>query len=143
MAHKGLQHFVDELRENDDLLVIDEFVDPVLEMAEIADRFVKSGGKAILFTNNGTSFPVLINMFASDSRMTMALGRNSLDDAGQEIEKVFRQLSAPAGSFLDKIQMIPGLSKIASYIPSKMRKRGSCQENIIRKELINLNNNIQ
>jgi len=138
MAHKGLQHFVDELRENDDLLVIDEFVDPVLEMAEIADRFVKSGGKAILFTNNGTSFPVLINMFASDSRMTMALGRNSLDDAGQEIEKVFRQLSAPAGSFLDKIQMIPGLSKIASYIPSKMRKRGSCQENIIRNPDLNM-----
>jgi 4-hydroxy-3-polyprenylbenzoate decarboxylase len=132
MAYKGLQHFVDKLRENDELLVIDEFVDPVLEMAELADRFVKSGGKAVLFTNNGTSFPVLINMFASDKRMTMSVGRDSLDDAGQEMETVFRQLSAPAGGFLEKVKMIPGLSRIASYIPSRSAKRGSCQKNIIR-----------
>ena len=138
MAYKGLQHFVDQLRENDDLLVIDQFVDPVLEMAEMADRFVKDGGKALLFTNNGASFPVLINMFASDRRMTMAVGRESLDDAGREIEQVFRQLSAPAGGFLEKMQMIPGLSKIASYIPSKTGKRGSCQQNIIRDPDLNI-----
>jgi len=131
MAYNGLKQFVDQFKERDDLLIINEFVDPVLEIAEIADRYVKSGGKTLLFTNNGTSFPLLINMFAADARMTMALGRENLEDAGQEIEKIFKKLSLPADGILEKLQMIPGLLRIASFMPAKIRRKGSCQKYII------------
>ncbi|MDT8400191.1 MAG: menaquinone biosynthesis decarboxylase [Bacteroidales bacterium] len=131
MAYNGLKQFKDELQEKDELLIINKFVDPVLEIAELADRFVKSGGKALFFTDTGTPFPLIINMFASDARMTMAIGRNSLEEAGEEIEKVFRQLSLPADSLFEKLRLLPGLSKIASYMPSRIRRKGSCQKNII------------
>jgi 4-hydroxy-3-polyprenylbenzoate decarboxylase len=52
------------------------FVDPKLEIAEITDRVSKSGngGKALLFENTGTEFPVLMNAYGSERRMCMALG---------------------------------------------------------------------
>jgi len=131
MPYNGLKQFKDELQEKDDLLVINQFVDPVLEIAELADRFVKSGGKALFFTDTGTPFPLMINMFASDARMTMAAGRDSIEEAGEEIEKIFKKLSLPADGLFDKMRMLPGLLKIASYLPSRIKRRGRCQENII------------
>ncbi|MBN1387737.1 MAG: menaquinone biosynthesis decarboxylase [Bacteroidales bacterium] len=131
MPYKGLKQFIDRLIERDELLEIDEFVDPVLEIAEMADRFVKSEGKALLFKNTGTAFPLLINMFASDERMSMAIGRTDLEDAADEIEKIYRKFSKPADGFISKLRILPGLSKLASFIPARKRRKGACQQNII------------
>ncbi len=131
MPYKGLKQYVDQLRELDELLEINEFVDPVLEISELTDRYVKSSGKALLFTNTGTPFPLVINLFASDERMSMAIGRTNLDEAANEIEKLFRQFTMPAGGFISKMKMLPGLSKIASYVPAKINRKGICQQNII------------
>ena len=89
MAYSGLTGFINALEKKDELLRIKEFINPVLEITEIADRFTKSGGKALLFENTGTEFPVLINAFGSDERMAMAIGRNNLDEVGEEIESLF------------------------------------------------------
>ena len=130
MPYKGLKEYVDRLRELDDLLEINEFVNPVLEIAELADRYVKSSERALLFTQTGTPFPLIINMFASDNRISMAIGRTNLEEAANEIEKLFRQLTVPAGGFIAKMKMLPGLSKIASYVPVKINRKGTCQQNI-------------
>ena len=82
MSYSGLQEFISALEKKDELIRIRQFVDPVLEITEITDRVTKSGGKALLFENNGTSFPVLINAFGSDSRMADAISRSNLDEAG-------------------------------------------------------------
>ncbi|MFP4488679.1 MAG: menaquinone biosynthesis decarboxylase [Bacteroidales bacterium] len=131
MAYNGLRQFVRALEQQDELMVTDEFVDPVLQVAELADRFVKNGERALLLNNTGTGFPVLINMFASDKRMSMALGRSDLDEAGKDIEDVFSRMSSPANGLLEKIKMLPGLAKLASYMPKKVRGKGVCQQNII------------
>ncbi len=131
MPYKGLKEYVDRLRELDELLEINEFVDPELEIAELADRYVKSSERALLFTQTGTPFPLIINMFASDKRMSMAIGRTNLEEAANEIEKLFRQLTMPAGGFIAKMKMLPGLSKFASYVPVKINRKGICQQNII------------
>ena len=132
MAYRGLRQFAAKLREEDELFEVNHYVDPVLEIAELADRFVKAGGKTLYFTNNGTDFPVLINMFASDERMSMAIGRSSLEEAGEEIEEIFRRMTHPSQGLFAKIKMLPGLSRLASYMPAKTRGRGSCQQNIIK-----------
>ena len=80
MAFKSLIHFVQTLEANQELVRIREFVSPNLEITEIADRMVKNGGKALLFENTGTQFPLLINAFASDRRICLALGVESLED---------------------------------------------------------------
>ena len=75
MAYSGLTDFIDDLEKKNELRRIKTFVDPVLEITEITDRVTKSGGKALLFENTGTEFPLLINAFGSDKRMAMAIGR--------------------------------------------------------------------
>ncbi len=89
MSYAGLKDFITDLEKRNELLRIKQFINPILEITEITDRVTKSGGKAFLFENTGTGFPVLINAFGSDLRMSMAIGRKSLDEAGTEIENLF------------------------------------------------------
>ncbi|HQB37428.1 MAG TPA: UbiD family decarboxylase [Bacteroidales bacterium] len=78
MQYSGLSSFIDSLEKSEELLRIKTYADPVLEITEITDRVTKSGGKALLFENNGTAFPLLINAYGSDKRMAMAIGNKIL-----------------------------------------------------------------
>ncbi|MEI7829098.1 MAG: menaquinone biosynthesis decarboxylase [Prolixibacteraceae bacterium] len=130
MSYNGLNEFVELLERKEELIRISQKVDIVLEITEIVDRISKSpgGGKALLFENNGTAFPLLINAFGSESRICLALGHSSLNAIGTEIEELFKQLSGPAGNIIDKLKLLPLLSRIASWMPKKKSGRGKCQE---------------
>jgi 4-hydroxy-3-polyprenylbenzoate decarboxylase len=132
MSYSGLTEFITDLEKKNELLRIKQFIDPDLEITEITDRVVKSGGKSLLFENTGTGFPVLINIFGSDSRMLMALGRKNLDDAGTEIESLFSSVSSGKKTFYQKLSTLPSLFKLAGILPSRLRltRRGTCQQQI-------------
>lgn len=132
MAYSGLKDFINALEKKDELLRIKTFVDPVLEITEINDRVTKSGGKALLFENTGTEFPLLINAFGSDKRMSLAIGREALDEAGMEIETLFENVTGMGGSIMKKISYLPALFKLTGIFPSHSRKKGMCQEVIHR-----------
>jgi 4-hydroxy-3-polyprenylbenzoate decarboxylase len=51
MAYRDFQHFLDVLESKGELRRIGEPVSPYLEITEIADRVMKSGGPALLFEN--------------------------------------------------------------------------------------------
>jgi len=121
MAYKNQQEFIDALEAAGELVRIRTFVDPKLEMAEITDRISKSGngGKALLFENTGTAFPVLMNAYGSEKRMCMALGVRHLDDTTREIEGLFKLLSAPKEGLLDKLKLLPKLGQFAGCLPSE------------------------
>lgn len=128
MAYKGLRNFIEYLEQEDELLKIPVPVNPELEITEITDRVVKSGhGKALLFENNGTRFPVLINAFGSDKRLAMALGTTPDSSAG-EINSLFEFLTASKNGLFQKLSSLPKLISIASIMPSRSAKKGSCQE---------------
>ena len=114
---------------------IKTFVDPVLEIAEVTDRVSKTPdrNKALLFENTGTSFPILINAMGSERRMSIALGVNNLDETTQEIEDLFKKLSSPKKGLLEKLAMLPELSKFASWMPKVVSGRGTCQEVVMDK----------
>ena len=128
MAYNGLGEFVSELEVRNELHRISTFVNPDLEITEVTDRIVKSGGKALLFENNGTVFPVLINMFGSDERMSIAIGREDLEDAGKEMENIFKEISREKKGLFSRLSMLSGLRQIASVIPKKINRKGICQE---------------
>ncbi|HRN56049.1 MAG TPA: menaquinone biosynthesis decarboxylase, partial [Agriterribacter sp.] len=130
MAYKDQRQFIDALERAGELLRITAYVDPKLEMAEITDRISKSGdgGKAILFENTGNAFPVLMNAYGSEKRMCMALGVSRLDDIAGEIEALFKLLTKPKESILDKLNLLPELSRFASWMPKVKKGRGACQE---------------
>ena len=123
VAYRNLSEFIKRLEAEGELIRIKEFVDPKLEISEITDRISKQpgGGKALLFENTGTGFPVLINSMGSYKRMCMALGVNHLDDIAHQIEGLFKKLSSPKEGILDKLKMLPMLGEIGSWMPKQYR----------------------
>jgi 4-hydroxy-3-polyprenylbenzoate decarboxylase len=134
MAFKNLEQFLDTLDKAGELVRISSYVDPHLEIAEITDRVSKTqgGGKALLFENTGTSFPVLMNAYGSEKRMCLALGVRKLDDIAIEIEGLFKLLAGPKEGILDKLKLLPKLGQFASWMPKVISGRGSCQEVIMK-----------
>lgn len=133
MAYKTLSEFVSALEAAGELVRIKAFVSPHLEITEITDRVCKNNGKALLFENNGTDFPVLINAFGSEKRMCMALGVENLDSAGEDLGKMLQEFLGPKETFLEKLKILPALKEISSWIPRSIKRRGSCQEVIMDK----------
>ncbi len=135
MAYKSLAQFIDILEQENELIRIKEYVNPDLEITEITDRVSKSknGGKALLFENTGFDFPLLINAFGSEKRMALSLDVDNLDDIAGEIEALFKKMTSPKNSIIDKLKMLPELGKVAAYMPKKISGRGASQE-IIHKE---------
>src|SRR3954471_19467649 len=134
MAFKNLQQFIEALEKAGELVRIQSYVDPKLEMAEITDRVSKTsgGGKALLFENTGYDFPVLMNAYGSEKRMCMALGVNHLDDVAKEIENLFKLLAAPKEGIIDKLKLLPKLSQFANWMPKVKNGKGECQEIIMQ-----------
>ncbi|HBH85656.1 MAG TPA: menaquinone biosynthesis decarboxylase [Bacteroidales bacterium] len=128
MAYSGLADFIKMLEKGNELISIDQFVNPLLEITEITDRISKQNGKALLFRDTGTRFPLLINAYGSERRMLLALGRGNFDEAGAEIEYIFNRMSDNQGSLINKMLLLPDLIKMAGVMPSKSRKKGVCQE---------------
>ena len=132
MAYKNLNQFIQVLEEAGELVRIKEYVDPKLEITEITDRISKEYGRALLFENTGYDFPVLINSMGTEKRMAMALGVDKLDDVAKEIEGLFKLLTGPKNSMLDKLKMLPQLGEIASWMPKEISGKGACQEVVMK-----------
>ncbi len=126
--YQNTKDWIRALEKAGELVRIKEYVNPELEIAEITDRISKHDGPALLFENTGTAFPVLINSMGSEKRMAMALGVNSLDDIGREVEKLFHQLTGPKESVMEKLKMLPALNSIGSWMPKVISGRGECQQ---------------
>jgi len=133
MAFKSLSQFVKLLEDNNELARISDFVSPYLEITEVADRMVKNGGKALLFENTGTGFPLLINAFASDRRICLALGVNGLDEIGMDLALVMKEFLGPKATFMEKLKVLPVLKELASWMPKRVSRRGICQEVVMEK----------
>ncbi|HNW69740.1 MAG TPA: menaquinone biosynthesis decarboxylase [Bacteroidales bacterium] len=128
MAYKDLTDFIHTLEIAGELAKVKEFVSPGLEIAEITDRIAKTEGKALLFENNGTDFPLLINAFGSEKRMCLALGVKNLDDIAAKIDHLFKSVASADKKFSDKVKMLYLLKDVSSWMPKIHNKKGACQE---------------
>ncbi len=126
MAYRDLRDFVRALEENRELKRVSIEVDPVLEIAEFADRSVKRGGPALLFERpKGSRVPVLINSFASLRRMEIALEVDSVDTVARRISE-YLEMRMPEG-LIGKLKMLPKLAEMGSFFPRTVSK-APCQE---------------
>ncbi|MCX8031809.1 MAG: menaquinone biosynthesis decarboxylase [Thermoleophilia bacterium] len=133
---KDLRDFIALLKDKGELAVIDVPVDPELEMTEIADRVVKSGGPALLFTRpKGSTIPVLMNQFGSHTRMCLALRAQSYEQVAEKV-RALTALDLP-GSIWEKLKALAQLKKIADLEP-RLVKDGPCQEVVLTGEEVDL-----
>ena len=126
MAYADLREFIRALERNDELKRITVEADPILEIAEFADRAVKRGGPALLFERpKGYPIPVLINSMASMRRMEIALEVGSVDEVARRISE-YLEMRMPEG-LIGKLKMLPKLAEMGAFFP-KTVARGACQD---------------
>ena len=138
--YKNLQDYIATLQSAGELIRIGTPVSSVYEIAELTDRQAKSpgGGKALLFENTGTGFPVLTNMMGSERRISLALGVEKSEDISARIDALLSQVLSPKESLTDKLKMLPLLGEVAKWFPRKLKRRGECQQVILKGEKASL-----
>src|ERR1700704_3769708 len=130
MAYTDLRDFIEALEKHGELKRVSVEVDPVLEIAEFADRSVKTQGPALLFEKpKGSRIPVLSNAFASMRRMELAPEVDSVDAIAARISE-YLEMRMPEG-LIGKLKMLPKLAEMGSFFP-KIVDKGACQEVIKR-----------
>ncbi len=135
MAYSDLRDFIAALEKHKELKRVSIEVDPVLEITEFADRAVKSGGPALLFEKpKGSSVPVLINSFASERKMQIALEVDSVEEVARRISE-YLEMRMPEG-LIGKLKMLPKLAEVGAFFP-KMVSDGACKE-VIRRDNFSL-----
>ena len=139
-----MQRFIERLDAAGELVRVGAAVDPVLELAEAADREMKrpseggGGGRALLFEQTGTEFPVLINAFGSERRMAAALGYPTIDEAAAAVGSAVAAVKTPMPSWRDKLKALPLLKKVARSMPRRTRKKGECQQVVYKGDEVDL-----
>lgn len=146
MAYNDLRDWIKQLEKAGELKRITVEVDPILEMAEIADRAAKlgrgtskAGGPALLFENvkGHPGARVLMNQFGSERRMKLALETDSLDAIADRIRELLHPVSPT--SFMDKLKMLPKLAEVGGFFPKVISaKDAPCKEVIRRGDDVNL-----
>ncbi len=132
--YKNLQEYIDRLESAGELIRIGTQVSTQYEIAELTDRQAKSpgGGKALLFENTGTAFPVLTNMMGSVKRLSLALGVEEPEDITKRIEGLLKSVTSPKESLGEQLKMLPLLGEVARWFPKKVRRRGACQQVVLQ-----------
>lgn len=141
---KNLRSFLDDLERGGELVRVREPVAVRLEIAELADRAMKSpgGGPALLFERpvlddgSVSAIPVAINTFGSWRRMALALGVDDVAEHGDRIAEMMKP-DVPKG-FWAKVQMIPKFAELAKVPPRSFKGRPPCQEVVLEGDAVDL-----
>ena len=133
---RDLRDWIGLLEREGELVRVEAEVDPDLEVTEIVDRMVKSGGPALLFEHpKGARHRLLVNQFGTERRMCLAFGVERLDDVARKLADVL-EMQPPAG-LVEKVRGLQKLKSIADSLPRTVRK-GACQEVVLRGDDVDL-----
>ncbi|HZM35947.1 MAG TPA: 4-hydroxy-3-polyprenylbenzoate decarboxylase [Burkholderiales bacterium] len=129
MSPADLRAFLSQLEARGELRRIGASVSPRLEMTEICDRVLRTGGPALLFERPaGHDIPVLANLFGSVSRICAAMGVTD-QAALREIGRLLAYLKEPEPpkGLRDLWDKFP-LFRQVMYMSPKERAGAPCQE---------------
>jgi 4-hydroxy-3-polyprenylbenzoate decarboxylase len=144
MSLDNISQFLSAIDRAGELARISEPVKARLELCEIADRVMKlrGGGPALYFENvvldNGrrSDYPVVINLYGSMRRMSLALGVENLDDIGRRITEML-DLKVPEG-IVGKLSMLPRLLELGKFPPRVRSGKPASQEIVIKGDDVDL-----
>ena len=129
MHPTNISGYLDILKKELELKVIDLPVDPYLELAEIQRRTVARQGPALLFTRvTGTAFPVATNLFGTRRRIELAFGKEPTRFIRRVVEAA-EHLASPSIAALWEFR---DLFHTALKIGTKTYKAGPVTERIMK-----------
>jgi len=132
MQYRDLREFMAGLEADGDLVRVRHPVDPNLEMTEICDRTLRSGGPALLFEQpSGHAMPVLGNLFGTARRVARAMGAEDTE-ALREIGRLLAFLKEPdpPKGVREAWQSLPVFKKVLDMAPRTVRS-APCQEQVL------------
>ncbi len=138
-GYDDLKSWVAAMERAGELVRVKVEVDPILEIAEIADRESKkpNGGKALLFENvKGSKLPVLINAYGSYARTALAMGLKDFSEVGTMVGRLLNEEVLQQG-WVEKFKMAGELAKVAMVFP-KVVGSGPCQEIVLTGDQVDL-----
>lgn len=121
MAFNDLRQFIDKLRVTNEILEINEEVDPDLEVGAITRRTFDIGGPAIMFNKlkgYGSDYKFFSGMVSTYRRYAIALGLPADTDVKEIIKTYYERIKKP--------------------IPPKIVSSGPVKENILKDEEVDL-----
>lgn len=139
MKYNDLRDFIAQLEQRGELIRVKEEVDPNLEMTEICDRTLRAGGPALLFENpKGFSIPVLGNLFGTEKRVALGMGRESVSELRElgELLAFLKEPEPPKG-LRDAFAKLPLVKQVLSMNP-KVVSNAACQQVVIERDQVNL-----
>ena len=129
MKYRDLRDFIAGLEARGELKRIAEPVDPCLEITEVCDRTLRSGGPALLFENPvGSDIPLLGNLFGTPERVAMGMGEDSVE-ALREVGRLLAFLKEPdpPSGFKEAWNTLPIFKKVLDMAPRTTRS-AACQQ---------------
>lgn len=130
MSFTNLKEFLVYLKSEKELLIIDEPVDPILEVTEIAHRALLMEKPALLFTKPiGSKYPLLMNTYATEKRVELALQKDP-DELGFELYKFAEVLLPPRLNEIMKRRKM--LKRVLSTFPRSGGRYSQFQEIPVR-----------
>ncbi|RTG99487.1 menaquinone biosynthesis decarboxylase [Thermus scotoductus] len=134
---RNLEAYLQALERRGELKRIRVPVSSELEITEIADRMVKTGGPALLFeTVVGKDFPVAIGLFGTRERTAFALGVRDLDELSEKVARLL-ELKPGRGGISALMGLLPKLPMLKGFFPKRVRK-APVQEVILKGEAVDL-----
>ncbi len=137
MAFFSLSETIEKLSESRQAIEINRSVNTELELSEIADRMASVGNnsKTLVFTNNATDFPLVINLFSTEKQTDTLLGLSGEDG-------YFARLNALLSLPEKGISLSPALLKTVAPLrklgPKKLRGTGRCQKLTMKQPILDL-----
>jgi len=132
MKYRSLRDFITYLEQQGEIKRIVAQINPSLEVTEICQRVLKSGGPALLFENpTGSKIPMLGNLFGTTRRVALGMGRDNLA-ALREVGEVLAFLKQPQlpSSIRDSLKKASVFKKLLDVTPKKLTS-APCQEIVI------------
>jgi 4-hydroxy-3-polyprenylbenzoate decarboxylase len=129
MKYRDLRDFIAQLENLGELKRVAAEVDPRLEMTEVCDRVLRTGGPALLFEHpKGHAMPVLGNLFGTTHRVALGMGAESVA-ALREVGRLLATLKEPEPphGLKDAWDKLPLLKQVLNMAP-KAVSSAPCQE---------------
>ncbi|MEM4484610.1 MAG: UbiD family decarboxylase [Sulfolobales archaeon] len=129
---KDLREYLKHLEKRDLVKYIDVELDPVLEIPEMARRFILSRGPVVVF-NKVKGYPgwrMISNIFRGIDSLKELFGVEKLEDLGERFLGILERIS-PEGGFIERLKGFTDVIKIGSVLP-KTIKRGDFEDNSVK-----------
>jgi 4-hydroxy-3-polyprenylbenzoate decarboxylase len=136
MGYRDLRDFLAQLERLGELKRVRAEVDPNLEMTEVCDRVLKSGGPALLFEKpKGHAIPVLGNLFGTTRRIALGMGADADANPQEALRDIgvllaFLKEPEPPRGFRDVIERWVPIGKQVMHMAPKEVSGAPCQSTV-------------